>query len=105
MGPLVATEHEVTVNSKEEMRQILSLMSYQEAVRINKTRVTTKYNGCEICIDEVEGLGSFVEMEKLTESGDAEKIQEELFQFFISLGIDRQDRVTKGYDILMLEKG
>ena len=71
--PLVATEHEVKINSKEEIQKMLSLMGYQEAIRINKIRVTTEYNGCEICFDEVEGLGSFIEMEKLTESGDAEK--------------------------------
>ena len=80
-------------------------MGQREAVRINKIRTTTKHQGCEICIDEVEGLGSLIEMEKLTEAGDAEEIQEELFQFFVSLGIDPQDRLTKGYDILTLEKG
>ena len=102
--PLVATEHEVKVNSKEETQMMLSLMGYREAVRINKIRITTEYNGCEICFDEVEQLGAFIDMEKLTENGDDIKIQEELFQFFISLGINREDRVSKGYDILMLEK-
>ena len=102
-GPLVAIEYETTVASKEEVRQILLLMGYQEAVRVHKVRVTTEYQGCEICVDEVEGLGSFIEMEKLTEDGDAEKIQEELFGFFASLGIVEADRVTKGYDLLMFE--
>lgn len=103
-GPLVATEHETGIASREEARQILLLMGYQEAVCVNKVRRKTEYNGCELCVDEVEGLGSFIEMEKLTENGDAQKIQEELFQFFVSLGITAADRVTKGYDILMLEK-
>ncbi len=103
-GALVATEHEVVVDSKEEMRKIILLLGNKEAVRINKTRQTTEYNGCEICIDKVESLGTFIEMEKMTERGDAGKIQEELFTFFLSLGIKQEDRVKKGYDILMLEK-
>jgi adenylate cyclase, class 2 len=100
---LDAIEHEVEVNSAGELEQALLLMGYQEAVRINKTRITTTYNGCEICIDEVENLGSFIEMEKLTPEGDAEKIQSELFEFFKTLGITDEDRVFNGYDILMLK--
>ena len=101
---LVAIEHEVEVSSRDEMEQALLLMGYQEAVKINKKRITTHYDGCEICIDEVENLGLFIEMEKLTEEGDPGEIQEGLFKFFESLGINRSDRVEVGYDILMLQK-
>lgn len=103
-GALVALEHEVTVNSKEELEQMLLLMGYQKALDINKIRYTTEHNGSEICIDEVEGLGSFIEMETLSKDGNPEEIQEKMFQFFESLGISRDDRVTKGYDVLLLEK-
>ena len=100
---LEAIEHETEVDSKEEMEQALFLMGYQEAMKINKTRIITHYNGCEICLDEVEGLGSFIEMEKLVEDGDGQQIQEELFQFFLSLGITRDERIMSGYDLLILE--
>ena len=103
-GALVAIEHEVVVDSKGELEQMLGMMGYQKALEIHKTRLVTEYQGCEICIDEVEGLGTFIEMEKLSKDGDAETIQEELFKFFETLGISRADRVTKGYDILLLEK-
>lgn len=86
------------------MEDALILMGYKEAVRIEKRRITTKYKGDEICIDEVTGLGSFMEMERLTKNGDVEKIQEQLFKFFKSIGIKKEDRVMSGYDILMLEK-
>ena len=101
---LDALEHEVEVSSKEEMEQALFLMGYKEAVRVNKTRVITHHDSCEICIDEVENLGSFIEMEKLTEEGNSEQIQEELFKFFESIGIKQDDRVLSGYDILMIQK-
>jgi len=52
-----------------------------------------------ICLDEVEGLGSFIEVEK-TSAEDGEAIQEELFNFLESLGVKREDRVFKGYDTL-----
>ncbi len=100
MGKLSAIEHEVEISSSEEMEKALAILGYKEAVRINKTRITTHYNGCEICIDEVKDLGTFIEMEKLTKEGNVEEIQEELFRFFESIGISRSDRVTSGYDIL-----
>lgn len=101
---LDAIEHEVEISSKEEMEQALFLMDYKEATRVNKNRVVTHYDNCEICIDDVKNLGSFIEMEKLTEEGDSEKIQKELFKFFESIGIKRDDRVLSGYDILMIQK-
>jgi len=101
---LDAIEHEVEVSSRDEMEKALFLMGYKEAERVKKVRETTRYNGCAICVDEVEDLGSFIEMEKLAEGGDSVKIQEELFKFFLSLGISPEDRVWSGYDILMMEK-
>lgn len=105
VNDLDAIEHEVEVSSKEKMEKALLEMGFGEAVRINKTRIITHYNGCEICIDNVENLGSFIEMEKLTDDNESpEKIQEELFNFFKSIGIPETDRVKTGYDILMIEK-
>lgn len=97
-------EHETEVSSKEEAEGIISLLGYKEAVRVNKTRQTTVYNGCEICVDEIQGLGSFIEMEKMASEGDSEKIQEELFSFLASVGVDPKDRVFFGYDILILKQ-
>jgi len=105
VNDLDSIEHEVAINSKKEMEQALFHMGYKKAMEIDKTRVVTNYDGCEICIDEVKGLGSFIEMEKLTtDNGDAQKIQDELFKFFKKIGIDKKDRVMHGYDILTLQK-
>jgi adenylate cyclase class 2 len=101
---LDAIEHEVEVSSKTEMEQAILLMGFKEAVKVNKVRIVTHYDGCEICIDEVENLGTFIEMEKLAEEGDSEAIQEKLFHFFESIGINRDDRVLMGYDLLMVQR-
>lgn len=101
---LDAIEHEVEVGSKDEMEQALFIMGYQEAVRVKKVREITHYDGCEICVDEVEGLGSFIEMEKLAKDGDSVAIQDGMFRFFKSLGIKLEDRAWSGYDILIMEK-
>lgn len=94
-------EHETEIQDSHAMLNILSLLGFKEAVRVHKTRIRTKYNDLEICLDDVKDLGTFIEVEKITEEADAGKIQEELFMFLESLGVKRDDRVTNGYDTLI----
>ena len=102
---LVKIEHETAVSSAEEARAILELMGYQQAVRVKKIRQTAHFNDYEICLDDIEGLGSFIELEQMAESEEADKIQKEMFTFLMSLEISPEAQVKKGYDILMIEKG
>lgn len=96
-------EHETEVGSKEEIENIIKLLGFIPAVLTNKTRITTLYKQFEICIDSVQDLGDFIEVESITDEGDAGSIQEEMFSFLESLGVKREDRVFEGYDILMLK--
>lgn len=97
-------EHETEVADPEELKACLEMMGYKQALQIRKKRLKTKYNGDEICLDEVEELGSFIEMERLTENEDPQEVQEELYGFLEQIGVKREQRVEKGYDILLAEK-
>ncbi len=102
---LDAIEHETIVDDAKETRSIIELLGYKEEVRVSKTRIKTKYNGWEICVDDVRGLGKFMEVEELTdEKADGEEVQEKLFCFLETLGVKRIDRVENGYDTLMYSK-
>ena len=80
-------------------------MGYHKVVEVHKVRRKTNYNDWEICLDEVDGLGSFVEAEKLGEDGEAEAIQKELFDFLKTLGVKEEDQMTRGYDTLVYLQG
>lgn len=99
-----AIEHETEVKDAIEAKEILEHMGLHEAVQVHKIRRKTNYNDWEICLDEVEGLGSFIEVEKITDSSDVEAVQNELFVFLQSLGVKKEDRVTSGYDTLVYRK-
>lgn len=101
---LVKREHEIVVSSADEARNILSMLGLREAVRVVKKRQSAKHEGYEICIDEIEDLGFFIELEKIAEEKDAAQIQKEMSAFLATLGILPEDQVKKGYDILMLER-
>ena len=96
-------ERETVIADPQAMNEIIKLLGFYEFQKLTKTRRKCKYNEYEICLDEVEGLGAFVEVEKIS-SEDGEKVQQELFQFLESLGVKCEERATRGYDILLHQK-
>lgn len=100
VNELEGIEKEVEVNDAKELEEILELMGYHEAVQVTKMRRKAKYKDYEICLDDVEGLGSFVELEKITDE-DSEKVQSEMMDFLLGLGVEAEDRILNGYDTLV----
>jgi len=101
---LSTLEKEIVVNDEKETTELIENMGFYEVVRVYKTRQECHHKGLTICVDEIEELGSFIEIEKLSENENSETIQNELLNFLMSLGISPDDRVTKGYDTLVYEK-
>lgn len=94
-------EHESKISDPIEIHNILTVLQFVPMVEINKLRSKCNVGEYEICLDNVEGLGDFIEVEYLCEDGDGEEISEELMKFLESLGVSREDRVTSGYDTLI----
>jgi adenylate cyclase class 2 len=100
---LDSIEVETEISDADQMVEAIVHLGYHEAVKVCKTRTKTIYNDMEICLDEVREIGSFIEVEKITD-GDGEEVQDELFNFLETLGIKREDRVVNGYDTLVYLK-
>ncbi len=96
-------EKEIEVSDRNQLKDMLELMGYHEAIQVHKIRTKTKYNDMEICLDEVKDLGMFIEVEKIVD-GDGETVQNELLDFLESLGVSRENRIINGYDTLMYLK-
>ncbi len=98
-------EYETVVGSREQMERMLSLMGFTEAVRIQKTRIKTRFQEWEVCIDEVTDLGSFIELEELAkEDADVDPIHTAMHEFLASLGVVADDAGLQRYDVLLLER-
>lgn len=100
---LTKAEHETEIKNPEELEKALFLMGYQIANKVIKLRRKTNFGGFEICIDDVEKLGLFVEVEKISDE-DVDVVRKELNDFISSLGISLNDEVHKGYDIIAIEQ-
>jgi len=103
---LAKTEHETEVKDAKELEQCLFLMGYKTSNKVTKIRRSCKIKDYEICLDEVEELGTFVEIEKMVKDEEIsdQDVLNELKNFLFSLGVERESEVRKGYDILMIEK-
>jgi len=73
-------EKELEVSNKETLKDIFELLNYVSTIEVHKKRIKTNYKDYEICLDEVVGLGSYVEVEKISDE-DGAKVQNELFAF------------------------
>jgi len=101
-------EKELEISDGDKMLDIVKFLKYKQVPIVNKKRIKTNINGIEICLDVVEGLGEFIEAEKIVETENVEdrrKIQEELLTFLSELGILSEDHLLgRKYDIMLFEK-
>ncbi|MCJ1963273.1 MULTISPECIES: class IV adenylate cyclase [unclassified Candidatus Nanosynbacter] len=86
---LVSDEYEFAVDDGNAARQMLTALGWQEIVTVDKVRLESKTEDYTICIDEVAGLGLFIELEILTEDdANVKNIQQQMCNFLKNLNID-----------------
>ena len=115
-GPLVdavtKTRREIelpfgdTDDAGEQFAEILQSLSFRETGTVNKTRVFYHLQWqdleVEVCIDDVEGLGSFIELETVTGETGLDADRESLLQLADELGLANSER--RSYLVLLMEK-
>ena len=95
-------EHETEVDNADELAKIIEHMDFTPYSDLTKTRQKAHDGDVEICVDTVEGLGDFMEVEKLTEEdADYDAVIVELWAVLDKYGLKREDEVTDGYDVLI----
>lgn len=99
---LDSIEHETIIEDDKELEKIIEYINFTPYSDLTKTRRKARFGDIEVCIDSVDGLGEFVEAEKLTaDDVDQSAVIDELWTVLESLGVFRDDEVTDGYDVLM----
>jgi adenylate cyclase class 2 len=98
-------EIETKVQNPDAIHNILQRLGYEPHVTVKKTRRKGRFKDYEICLDTVEELGDFVELEKLADdNADPEQVLEELLLELESLGLSRNDREMRGYDTQIFQR-
>ena len=83
-------EHETEAGDFVSMRNILLSLGFTESGIVEKERHVYSFRGMEISIDYVDGLGTFVEIEKIGELKD--EIEKALFDTAAELGLTKFER-------------
>ncbi|MFP8886027.1 class IV adenylate cyclase [Streptomyces mangrovi] len=95
------TERETEVVDREAMHEAVQLMGYRPTVRVAKTRRTGTLDGVELCLDDVEDAGLFLELERIVpDDADEAAVQEEMAALVASLGVE-VERTSATYDALV----
>ncbi len=87
-------EIEVKVEDKEKLRKILKKLGFKESLTIKKIREIYKKDNITVCIDYIENLGYFIEVEKETNKYDEKEVKQ-LLDLLKDLGV--KQLITKSY--------
>ncbi|MDT3440853.1 MULTISPECIES: class IV adenylate cyclase [unclassified Pseudofrankia] len=94
-------EYETEVVNRQQMHEAILHMGYRATVRVAKSRRTGRHGDTTLCLDEVEGVGTFLELERMMpDDQPATVVQDELAAFVTSLGIEAV-RTAETYDSLV----
>jgi len=99
------TEISLVVNSLEDARLFLERLEFRYVATIVKRRVFYKVGDATASLDDVEGVGLFLEIEKLVKSSsDFEKARDEVLRLVGSLGLDPSISIRDSYLDLFMRK-
>ncbi|MFC4408468.1 class IV adenylate cyclase [Haloarchaeobius iranensis] len=108
-GPLVddrsktREEFETAVADRDAMEGLLDGLGFEPAATVRKRRRRFALSGYTVTLDEVAGLGEFVEVETEVESDDIEDARDGAVAVLESLGLDSADGIRTSYLGLLLD--
>jgi adenylate cyclase class 2 len=107
-GPLVEEasktreEWETGVDDGETMADILENLDFSPAATVEKIRERFEWKGYTVTLDNVAGLGEYVEVE--TESEAIEPAREGAIELLQELGLDADEQIRTSYLGLLLDE-
>lgn len=99
-------EVEIQIEDAEKCKEILNSLGYSLVYPVIKTRQYFHLDKITACLDQVENLGTFLEMEVIVPSEyEREKALEQLFTLLDKLGYQRESIVKTSYlSMLQLQR-
>lgn len=85
--------------------KIFHALGFSEAGAVRKKREVFRAGEIMICLDTVEGLGEFLEVElDVEDEKDLKSSRDKLFKFLSQFGINENDSIRTSYLEMVLEK-
>lgn len=97
-------EVELSVSSFEGAAELLRLLGFREVAEVRKRRLAYRLGGFTVFLDRVEGLGEFVEVERLVDQRELDEAASSALELIGKLGVEAEEVTTKSYLELYLEE-
>ncbi len=97
-------EFETDIKDSEILKKIFSNLDFKEIIIVEKIRKDWKYKDALISIDNVKGLGDFIEIESRGEFNSVEEARENLHKIIKELNAEIGEEDFRGYPHMLLEK-
>ena len=100
---IYSDEYETEVKDYDTMRKIIAMLELEPLINVHNKRRIYKYEDFEIELEDVEGLGCFIEVEKLSNcKKDEILIKEEIRNFIRSLKLKNTRELNIGKNQYLL---
>jgi len=97
-------EHETKISDAAATKLLLLALGFTELIVVDKTRRTWHHRGVEYALDQVRGLGGFLEVEAKGDFADVKDATSAIYQHVQELHLTLGPQDFKGYPYLLLEK-
>ena len=97
-------ESEVLADTVDTAIGLLVSLGYTPLVTVEKRRVEGIVDGYQLSVDDVPGLGHFVEIEAVRAEGNVVETRAALEEYARSLGLDPSTEDLRGYPYLLLAR-
>lgn len=101
-GSKTREELEVSLGNAETFAKILEKLGFEPVMRVSKQRRIFGLKGVSVCLDQVEGLGDYVEFE--FEGEDLEDGRSRILALMRELGVEGNERRSYLELIMLKEK-
>lgn len=97
-------EFETKIGNPEILHKIFMALEIKELTVVHKTRKAWEYKDTEIAIDEVKGLGDYIEIEAKGKFNSINEAKKHLYAVLEELGAKTGEQDFEGYPFLILKK-
>lgn len=93
----VEVEVGIEKGSEDNILCLLRGLGFRESVVVKKKRTSFHLDGCTVNLDDVMGLGSFLEVEVLVDENEVDKAYQRIASVLSALGLSHKKPILKGY--------
>lgn len=98
-------EYETVVEDADSMEQILKSLDFLPVAGVMKTRIYLQREKMTACLDQVDGLGDFLELEVIAHEEASREIHlKNMEQLLTTLGLSMKDTVRTSYLGMLLRQ-